>query len=115
MAGPDGDLGSNEILISKDRTVGVVDGSGVLFDPDGIDRTELTRLAKARVMVDKFDKTKLTTKGFFVSVNDSNVKLPDGSTVDNGVQFRNTFHFNPMVEAELFVPCGGLSSGSGSG
>jgi glutamate dehydrogenase len=26
--GPDGDLGSNEILISKDRTIGIVDGSG---------------------------------------------------------------------------------------
>jgi hypothetical protein len=28
--GPDGDLGSNEIKISKDKTIGVVDGSGVL-------------------------------------------------------------------------------------
>ena len=27
--GPDGDLGSNEIKISKDKTIGVVDGSGV--------------------------------------------------------------------------------------
>merc|ERR1719181_1284178 len=31
--GPDGDLGSNEILISKDKTIGIVDGSGVLYDP----------------------------------------------------------------------------------
>lgn len=29
--GPDGDLGSNEIKISKDRTVGIVDGSGVAY------------------------------------------------------------------------------------
>lgn len=28
--GPDGDLGSNEIKISKDKTIGIVDGSGVL-------------------------------------------------------------------------------------
>jgi glutamate dehydrogenase len=35
--GPDGDLGSNEVLISKDKTIGVVDGGGVLYDPQGID------------------------------------------------------------------------------
>lgn len=29
--GPDGDLGSNEIKISKDRTIAVVDGSGVAY------------------------------------------------------------------------------------
>jgi glutamate dehydrogenase len=26
--GPDGDLGSNEIKISKDKTIAIVDGSG---------------------------------------------------------------------------------------
>ncbi|MDZ7261145.1 MAG: NAD-glutamate dehydrogenase, partial [candidate division KSB1 bacterium] len=64
--GPDGDLGSNEILISKDKTLCVIDGSGVLYDPEGIDRQELIRLAKKRVMVEHFDKSKLSAKGFFV-------------------------------------------------
>lgn len=49
--GPDGDLGSNEILISTDKTKAVVDGSGVVYDPAGLDRTELARLAKKRVMI----------------------------------------------------------------
>merc|ERR1719262_2110560 len=31
-------LGSNEILVSKDKTIGVVDGSGVLYDPAGLCR-----------------------------------------------------------------------------
>ncbi len=105
--GPDGDLGSNEILISKDKTLCVVDGSGVLFDPDSIDREELTRLAKKRVMVEQFDKTKLSKKGFLVCINDRNVTLPDGSVVENGLAFRNNFHLNPMLRADLFVPCGG--------
>jgi len=48
IGGPDGDLGSNEILISKDKTVGIVDGSGVIYDPEGLDRTEITRLATSR-------------------------------------------------------------------
>ncbi len=29
--GPDGDLGSNEQLMSNERCIGVVDGSGVLY------------------------------------------------------------------------------------
>jgi hypothetical protein len=66
--GPDGDLGSNEILLSKDKTNAsascscflllshthrllstVIDGSGTIHDSEGLDRTELVRLEKARV------------------------------------------------------------------
>lgn len=36
--GPDGDLGSNEILLSNDRTVAIIDGSGVIHDPAGLNR-----------------------------------------------------------------------------
>lgn len=36
--GPDGDLGSNEIKMGKEKIVGIVDGSGVLYDPLGLDR-----------------------------------------------------------------------------
>ncbi len=105
--GPDGDLGSNEILISKDKTICVIDGSGVLYDPDGIDRTELTRLAQKRVMVEKFDQTRLSRNGFLVLINDKDKTLPDGTKVANGLEFRNYFHLNPMIKADLFVPCGG--------
>ncbi len=105
--GPDGDLGSNEILISKDKTLCVIDGSGVLFDPEGINREELTRLAKKRVMVEQFDKSKLSKNGFLVHINDRNIILPDGTEVENGLTFRNTFHLNPLLKADLFVPCGG--------
>ncbi len=105
--GPDGDLGSNEILISKDKTLCIIDGSGVLYDPEGLDRAEMIRLAKKRVMVEQFDKIKLSSNGFFVSINDRNVKLPDGTTIKNGLEFRNTFHLYPKLKADLFVPCGG--------
>jgi glutamate dehydrogenase len=105
--GPDGDLGSNEILISKDRTVAVVDGSGVLYDPQGINREELTRLARARVMVDHFDRKRLSKGGFYVGVKDRDVRLPDGTVVPNGEVFRNTFHLSPLAKADLLVPCGG--------
>ena len=105
--GPDGDLGSNEILVSRDRTIAVIDGSGVLYDPPGLDREELTRLARARQMAEHFERSRLSKEGFFVSVRDRDVRLPDGTVVPNGEVFRNGFHLHPLATADLFVPCGG--------
>ena len=105
--GPDGDLGSNEIKVSRDKTIAVVDGSGVLYDPSGLDRDGLLNLATKRMMVEHFDKSLLSSQGFFVSINDKKVTLPDGTLVSNGEEFRNTFHLNPLAKADLFVPCGG--------
>ncbi|KAI8373394.1 Glutamate/Leucine/Phenylalanine/Valine dehydrogenase-domain-containing protein [Choanephora cucurbitarum] len=105
--GPDGDLGSNEIKISNDKTIAIVDGSGVLYDAVGIDRTELSRLANSRLMISNFDTSKLSPQGFRVLVDEDNVALPDGTVVENGLQFRNTFHTNPLAQASVFVPCGG--------
>ncbi|MBN2322018.1 MAG: NAD-glutamate dehydrogenase [Acidobacteria bacterium] len=105
--GPDGDLGSNEILISGDITTCIIDGSGVLFDPAGLDRPELMELAAKRQMIENFDKTKLGPDGFLVHINDTDVTLPDGTRIKDGLDFRNTFHLHPMLKADLFVPCGG--------
>jgi glutamate dehydrogenase len=105
--GPDGDLGSNEILLSKEKTVAIVDGSGVLYDPNGLNRDELVRLATERVMVEEFDRALLSEGGFMVLVNDENISLPDGEVVLNGVEFRNEFHLHRLCTADLFVPCGG--------
>jgi glutamate dehydrogenase len=105
--GPDGDLGSNEILISKDKTIGIVDGSGVLYDPNGLDRTELKRLAENRVPICNFHKGKLSEQGFMVLINDLDVTLPDGTKIVSGVGLRDTFHLSKFASADLFVPCGG--------
>jgi len=105
--GPDGDLGSNEIKISKDRTVAIVDGSGVLCDPEGIDRIELKRLANSRLTISKFDVSKLSSKGFRILVDQQNIKLPSGQVIEDGLLFRNNFHLTNLVSADLFVPCGG--------
>jgi len=105
--GPDGDLGSNEILLSKDKTIGIVDGSGVIYDPNGLDREELVRLAHARQTISNFNLAKLSSGGFRVLINDSNVTLPHGEVVESGLVFRNEFHLHPLSAATLFVPCGG--------
>jgi glutamate dehydrogenase len=103
--GPDGDLGSNEILLSSDKTIAVIDGSGVLADPAGINREELVRLAKLRVPVENFNKSKLSKDGYLVRVEDQDVKLPSGEVVLDGTDFRNGAHLR--FKADLFVPCGG--------
>ncbi|EPQ26318.1 uncharacterized protein PFL1_06253 [Pseudozyma flocculosa PF-1] len=103
--GPDGDLGSNEILLSTDKTVAIIDGSGVIYDPKGLDRPELVRLAKARRMISEFDASKLSAQGYRVLVEQNDVKLPSGEVIPDGVAFRNTAHLR--FSADLFVPCGG--------
>jgi glutamate dehydrogenase len=105
--GPDGDLGSNEIRVSGDKTIGVVDASGVLFDPKGLNRKELGRLAELRETAEHFNRSLLSKEGFFVSVNVREITLPDGTRVLNGEDFRNRFHLHPLAKADLFVPCGG--------
>jgi glutamate dehydrogenase len=66
----------DEILLSHDKTIAVIDGSGVLADPLGINREELVRLAKARKPVAHFDKSKLGKGGYLVKVEEQDVKLP---------------------------------------
>ena len=105
--GPDGDLGSNEILLSNEKYTSIVDGAGVLVDPHGIDREELLRLAKKRSMISEFDITKLSNAGYRVLVDENNVKLPSGEVINNGTMFRNTFHLRQTGFTDCFVPCGG--------
>ncbi|AJU63218.1 Gdh2p [Saccharomyces cerevisiae YJM1248] len=110
--GPDGDLGSNEILLSSPNEcyLAILDGSGVLCDPKGLDKDELCRLAHARKMISDFDTSKLSNNGFFVSVDAMDIMLPNGTIVANGTTFRNTFHtqiFKFVDHVDIFVPCGG--------
>ena len=66
----------DEILLSSDKTVAIIDGSGVLANPAGLNREELVRLAKARIPVANFDTSKLSKDGYLVRVEDQDVKLP---------------------------------------
>jgi len=85
---------SDEILLSSDKTIAVIDGSGVLADPAGINRQELVRLAKLRVPVEGFDRSKLSKDGYLVRIEDQDVKLPCmlTSTCDYMMVFEITFH-----------------------
>jgi glutamate dehydrogenase len=105
--GPDGDLGSNEILLSKpnEKIVAIIDGSGVLHDPKGLNHNELLRLAKLRVPVENFDTALLGPEGYLIRVDDKDVTLPSGEPVSDGTEFRNVAHLR--FKSDIFVPCGG--------
>ncbi|CEG46178.1 nad dependent glutamate dehydrogenase [Plasmopara halstedii] len=106
--GPDGDLGSNEIkMSSQEETIAIVDGSGVLYDPKGINREFLVKLAEERCPISGFDTSLLSSDGFSVLVSHNDVTLPNGEVVENGTEFRNLFHLRPSLTADFFVPCGG--------
>jgi len=95
----------DEILLSSEKYIAIVDGSGVLADPNGINHDELVRLAKARKMVSHFDKSKLSKDGYVVLIEDHDITLPSGEVIPDGIDFRNTAHFR--YKADLFLPCGG--------
>lgn len=105
--GPDGDLGSNEILLGREKYTAIVDGAGVLVDPQGLERNELLRLAKKRAMISEYDTSKLSGAGYRILVDETNVTLPSGELVNNGMIFRNTFHLRGGSQFDMFVPCGG--------
>ena len=65
------------------------------------------RLARARLECSHFDASKLGAGAFFVSVDARDVRLPDGTAVENGTLFRNAFHLSDYAQCDVFVPCGG--------
>ena len=118
--GPDGDLGANEIQCYKGKICLVIDGGSVLFDPEGLDRKELMKLAFKRHTAPRenslsFPREKLSANGFMVPLNSNGMVLPDGRVVDDGALFHRTFLFDPenrkyieKANIQAFIPCGGF-------
>lgn len=118
--GPDGDLGGNQIQTFKGTICMVVDGGGVLFDPEGLDRRALMEIAFARHTKPRLDsmaypESKLGAKGFKLPRKTGAATLPGGLRVDDGALFhRNVLaepKLRPLVEQariNAFIPCGGL-------
>jgi len=118
--GPDGDLGANQIQCYKGKICLIVDGGSVLFDPDGLNRDELLKIAfkrHSRPRADSlaFPPEKLGPRGFMVPMAARRFTLPDGAWVEDGALFHRTFLTNPenrryIEEADIraFIPCGGF-------
>ncbi len=118
--GPDGDLGSNEIQCYKGKICLVIDGGSVLFDPNGLDKEELMKIAFMRHTSPRansltFPKEKLSPEGFIVPRLGKNIQLPDGAIIEDCSIFHRTFLTEPSnrkyiekANIQAFIPCGGF-------
>jgi glutamate dehydrogenase len=118
--GPDGDLGANEIQCYKGKICLVIDGGSILFDPDGLDKKELMKIAFMRHTDPRADSLafpaeRLGDRGFRVPLKSKNVSLPDGTVVEDGAMFHRNFITDPenrgfieQADIRAFIPCGGF-------
>jgi glutamate dehydrogenase len=118
--GPDGDLGANEIQCYKGKICLVIDGGSVLFDPLGLDKKELMKIAFMRNSAPRanslsYPLDRLSAQGFMVPLRAKNITLPDGTVVEDGALFHRTFlanlnnrKFISEANIEAFIPCGGF-------
>jgi glutamate dehydrogenase len=117
--GPDGDLGANQVQCYKGRICLLIDSGAVLFDPDGLNREALLRLAVSRHTQPRLNSTAfpvalLGPRGFLVRRTDRNVTLPDGTLIEDGAFFHSHVLTAPESQTFLrqanlraFIPCGG--------
>ncbi len=118
--GPDGDLGANEIQCYKGNISLLIDGGSILFDPLGLDKKELMKLAFMRNSDPRanslnYPEDKLSERGFMVPLHGKNITLPDGEIVEDGALFHRTFlsdvtnrKYIQEANIEAFIPCGGF-------
>ncbi|MBF0232192.1 MAG: NAD-glutamate dehydrogenase [Desulfamplus sp.] len=118
--GPDGDLGANQIQCYKGKLCLIIDGGSILFDPAGLDKKELIRLAFMRHTSPRanslaFPVDKLSPDGFMVPISSKQITLPDGTFIENGAMFHRTFLTDPenrkfikKANIQAFIPCGGF-------
>lgn len=118
--GPDGDLGANQIQCYRGKICLIIDGGSVLFDPEGLDKKELRKLAFKRNSEPRLNSldypvAKLSPQGFMVPRSTRNITLPDGTLVEDGGLFHKTFlsdqafrTFLKQARIRAFIPCGGF-------
>ncbi len=129
--GPGGDVAGNELkllnardaagkyLMPRLRIVAVTDGPAAVYDPEGIDRLELSRLIHC-ANLDSFNPAKLRGEGAYMIFNRPRrtesgdvfrmVSVQHGKSVDREIdrdEFMYLFQNNICHQADVFIPCGG--------
>ena len=118
--GPDGDLGANQIQSYKGKIKLIIDSGSVLFDPCGLDKKELMKIAFARYTSPRinslaYPEKKISKQGFRIARIKQAFILPDNTKVEDGSYFHKNFFsdvslrkFIREANIDVFVPCGGL-------
>ncbi|MCG8634017.1 MAG: NAD-glutamate dehydrogenase [Desulfobacterales bacterium] len=123
IGGPGGRFGGNELLCCKGNICLAIDNEGLLFDPAGLDRAELEKIALAGRTGGisgtlAFPVDQLSPEGFKVAAAAGPLSLPDGTVVEDGAAFHRDFLLDPAMEAyirsagiRVCIPCGGYREG----
>ncbi|MCM8789275.1 MAG: NAD-glutamate dehydrogenase, partial [Candidatus Omnitrophica bacterium] len=118
--GPDGDLGANQIQSFKGKIKLIIDSGSVLFEPQGLDKKELMKIAfsrhtNPRLNTLSYPESKIGPGGFRIPRAKQRFKLPDGTIVEDGSFFHRNFladtrlrKFIQNANINVFVPCGGF-------
>ena len=123
--GPNGDVAGNCMRLMQERCPNVkikliIDGSGALFDPDGLDKTALSKVILKHDL-DAFDPSTLHQGGFLlyrsqtqvdgISTLYKKVTMTQSGLLQEWVstdKFYKAFNSLPFtVKADLFIPAGG--------
>jgi glutamate dehydrogenase len=126
--GPDGDVAGNEIHIlatsyaKTAKLIALTDGSGTIYDPEGLDWTEMDQLFKKGQPINCYNPEKLHETGFLLDIQKKREEstyvqqtLLWRKTNQKAVQewisgnemnhlYRNNVHKTPT---DIFIPAGG--------
>lgn len=126
--GPDGDVAGNQILNlyqfypNTAKLLAIVDISGTIYDPKGLDLQELVRLFHKSLPLRNFDPEKLTDGGFLLDLKTKREeneyaqqtlcwrKEKSSLRKDwlSGNEMNHLYRFNVhQTKADLFIPAGG--------
>jgi glutamate dehydrogenase len=120
IGGPDGILGANLLLGYQGKVCLAMDKTALVFDPNGLDRTELEKIAfkgcfASGSNAEAFLVETLSPQGFKVSAEEKHLTLPDGRMVEDGGVFLRNFMFDPanrpyirQARIQACIPCGGF-------
>jgi glutamate dehydrogenase len=120
IGGPNGILGAGPLLGYQGRICLVMDETALIFDPQGLDRTELEKIAFMGCLASgssaqDFSAEKLSPQGFKVPGAEKYLTLPDGRVIEDGAVFLRNFIFDPANQPyireagiQVCIPWGGF-------
>ena len=74
--------------MSSDILIAIIDSTGVLYDPKGINRNGLNPLVKERIGISNYVGP-ISNAGYLVKIEDKNRTLDNGIFISNGADFRD--------------------------
>jgi glutamate dehydrogenase len=126
--GPDGDVAGNQIYNlyrfypKTAKLVAITDVSGTMYDPEGIDLEELTKLFKTEKSIRFYPPEKLSSKGFILDILTKKgqtaytyqtlcYRKENGKVIEDWKNGNETHHLYShnlhKAVADVFVPAGG--------